>query len=76
MLVLIDCYGCEHIKTMDCHLSCAHKDAPIRSRRTNADRIRAMSDEELSEFLNEVRPTERFLTKTWLEWLKKEVDDG
>ena len=54
MLVLIDCYGCEHIKTMDCHLSCANKDAPIRSRRTNADRIRAMSDEELYTFLNAI----------------------
>lgn len=52
------------------------KNPPIqRKPLTNADRIRAMTDEELAEFLNEVRPAEGFLTKTWLEWLKKEVDE-
>ena len=40
---------------------------------TNADRIRAMTDEELAEFLlwvewNTVKPH-------WSDWLKQEVDD-
>ena len=38
---------------------------------TNADRIRAMSDEELAEWLD------RYCFQYgWLEWLKQEVDDG
>ena len=74
MLVLIDCYGCEHIKTMDCHLSCANKVAPIRSRRTYADNIRAMSDEELAFYLvNHPRWSDE---KACIEWLKEEVKDG
>ena len=53
---------------------------------TNADRIRAMTDEELDGFLNEVqgdaylvgfhaRAESRFTPygKIWLEWLKQEV---
>ena len=79
MLVLIDCYGCEHKKTMDCHLSCANKDAPIRSRRTNADRIRNMTDEELAKYLDGVCHDlwQMFVAdseKMWLEWLRKEAE--
>ena len=52
---------------------------------TNADKIRAMSDKELAEFL--MKPTrivpkyecedcENDCTECVFEWLKKEVDDG
>ena len=48
---------------------------------TNADRIRAMSDEELAEWI--VHKTEgngfdgyEEVVNAWLDWLKEEVDDG
>lgn len=41
--------------------------------RTNADRIRAMTDEELAEWLD--NNTCRFpIYKDWLNWLRQEVD--
>lgn len=52
---------------------------------TNADRIRAMTDEELAEFLDCYcvsaywecpRHHEIKCHECWLEWLKKEVEDG
>jgi hypothetical protein len=51
---------------------------------TNADRIRAMTDEELAEFLYDgcCREGEAFpcsdvgCKKCWLEWLKQEASDG
>ena len=50
---------------------------------TNADRIRAMTDEELAEFLAEYRCTHKAphcmevnCAQCWLEWLKKEADNG
>ena len=47
---------------------------------TNADRIRAMSDEELAEYLDGVCHDlwQMFVKdpqKMWLDWLKKEVKD-
>ena len=58
-------------------------------RRTNADKIRSMTDEELDGFLNEVqgdaylvgfhaRAESRFTPygKRWLEWLKQEANDA
>lgn len=60
-------------------LHCGDTDEP----QTNADRIRAMTDEELAEFciwaFSKHDDSERFKkwSKMWiLEWLKKEVDDG
>ena len=50
---------------------------------TNADRIRAMSDEELAEFLCEVKSDYQWVDHEfpseeecgeWEEWLKKEVN--
>lgn len=45
---------------------------------TNADCIRAMSDEELAEFIESIAPAKGwswFLQNgTWLDWLKKEND--
>ena len=46
---------------------------------TNADRIRAMSDEELADFLAECNAYgERAEASQWLPWLKEpaEVDNG
>lgn len=60
----------------------------IGGKKTNADRIRVMTDEELANFVSlccgwtcaecpvgkECNGEECF--STWLEWLKKEADDG
>ena len=48
---------------------------------TNADRIRAMTDEELAEYLDGVCHDlwQMFVKdprKMWLDWLKQEVKDG
>jgi len=52
-------------------------DVVERSNRTNADRIRSMTDEELAEKLTEIAKSDMWETdmEWWLEWLKKEVDD-
>lgn len=39
--------------------------------RTNADRIRSMTDEELATFLFQSR-IDKLSEKEWLEWLKQE----
>lgn len=44
---------------------------------SNADRIRAMTDEELSNYIWQLQNTkERRSTNGWIDWLKKEVDDA
>lgn len=53
---------------------------------SNADRLRAMTDEELAEFLNNgcdvIAPSENCTKafydckRCWLEWLKEEATDG
>jgi len=50
-------------------------------KQTNADRIRAMTDEELAEWIVEVECEAYRLDGTygsdyWLKWLKQEVSDG
>ena len=43
---------------------------------TNADRIRAMTDEELAEtfdLLTRTKPDSKDDKQSWLEWLKQEV---
>ena len=42
---------------------------------TNADRIRAMSDEELMLWLYAYADGSGKTREQWIEWLKKEVDD-
>lgn len=42
--------------------------------KTNADRIRSMSDEDLADFIYD--KTEDGSYKAWLEWLKREASDG
>ena len=49
-----------------------------RIKPTNADRIRAMSDEELADFLYETEvqyiPIDLSVENNWLDWLKQEVE--
>jgi len=47
------------------------KNPPIRRKPiTNADRIRAMSDEELADFLDETDPV-YWTRDVWLKWLRE-----
>ena len=44
---------------------------------SNGDRIRMMTDEELSNYIWQLQNTkERRSTNGWLDWLKKGVDDA
>ena len=42
-------------------------------KQTNADRIRAMSDEELAAWIEEITED---MTTNWLNWLQQEVTDN
>ena len=50
-----------------------------KKKQTNADRIRAMSDEELADFLYETEtqyiPIDLLVENNWLEWLKQEATE-
>ena len=77
----MNCMNCDH------HLICRNADDdknnvcsmydPIFNR-TNADLIRAMSDEELADFLYETEtqyiPINLSVENDWLDWLKQEVE--
>lgn len=63
--------------------TCVHHDHWQTTVQTNADRIRAMTDEELAEFLAEYRCThkaphcmEANCAQCWLEWLRQETEEG
>lgn len=47
-----------------------------QKKQTNADRIRNMSDEELMLWLYAYADGSGKTREQWIEWLKKEVDDG
>ena len=51
----------------------------IIGQKTNADRIRAMTDEELAEFLETLCPSYKWTLAlngmTWLDWLKQEASE-
>ena len=78
----MNCMSCDH------QLICKNADDdeyhvcsmydPIM-RKTNADRIRAMSDEELADLLCETETQyasiDLNIENTWLDWLKQEVDN-
>ena len=70
------CYSPSRHKDGTCDKICTYNTVYVQ---TNADRIRAMTDEELAVFLSQTE--EHLFTgnlwniKTWNEWLKKEVDD-
>ena len=55
---------------------CNHTDCPYRTEPiTNADRIRAMSDEELAELLEEMTyDSMEHIAKYWLRWLKQTAE--
>ena len=69
------CYSPSRHEDGTCEKNCTYNTIHIQ---TNADKIRAMSDEELAVFLSQTE--EHLFTgnlwsiKTWNEWLKKEVD--
>ena len=50
--------------------------ATKRKRKTNADLIRAMTDEELADYLRWHNDLYSRYGMDWLDWLKKEVEDG
>ena len=69
----------------------AEKYADVILNKTNADRIRSMSDEELAEWISSIMECDDgcpcikecgekeelgFCYPSMLEWLRKEVDDG
>lgn len=50
-------------------------DSVVIKQQTNADRIRAMTDEELANYIWQLQNTkERRSTNGWLDWLKQEVE--
>ncbi len=74
---MADCMKCANYKKADCLCACDNGESfkPI----TNADRIRAMSDEELALFIHNVEAqaadTGRADTvENWLEWLRQEAE--
>lgn len=68
------CGKCIHKKTVATDYPCAVCDCVTYYEearpQTNADRIRAMSDEELAEWLDE-----HCYQYGWANWLKQEVDN-
>lgn len=85
--------GVDDVHTCNCqHNSNSRDDEPCcrcDSRKTNADRIRNMSDEELAEFMSENTscyyckvqcedrpnsPTESSCNFRWLDWLQSEAE--
>lgn len=71
---------CKECYNMDCIFVTGEREdidtskcADFRSM-TNADKIRAMTDEELAEWLSNNDP-ERDPTEWWLRWLKEEVSE-
>ena len=63
------------------------RDCEYYKAKTNADRIRSMTDEELAEWITKIEfkgrtlgwsvnsPTPSMLTDYWLYWLKQEADE-
>lgn len=83
------CETCKDISCFDYEINTS-KECLDYERMTNADRIRAMSDEELANFLfplgscpvvadglpfNESAECSDDCEKCWLDWLKQEVDN-
>lgn len=46
-----------------------------QAKQTNADRIRAMSDEELAEWLFQAWHSSWYTLQEWLDWLKQEAKE-
>lgn len=90
-----DCYWYREEQDMNAHIpycTCKNQfplntcencdDYHSRSKRTQADRIRAMTDEELARWLTKTQrigDVEAFCDgyyRLWLDWLREEVTDG
>jgi hypothetical protein len=75
------CYrngGCGPFEMYSCNVCPASKPEYLQREqpkpKTRADQLRAMTDEELAEWLD--NNTYRFpIYKDWLEWLKQEVEE-
>lgn len=91
---MMDCVNCKHVGRPTYKYPCSEckgcrKHEPVEIR-TNGDRIRAMSDEELAEFLSRVKKpcgycqlsavagacTETLCDDAMEEWLKQPVEEG
>lgn len=50
------------------------------AQKTNADNLRAMTDEELAEFINKLAPANGWAWwldgKSWFDWMKQEAADA
>ena len=69
---VVDCYGEECVWF---HSVCKQP----QKAKTNADRIRAMTDEEMAIMASTMYRTQELIggdVKTWLTWLKQECDDN
>ena len=75
----VQCKRCANLRNDWCdkvHDSTDHdliRDCQHYRTLTNADRIRAMSDEELAEWFDGELPSKP--KEWWLDWLKKEVEE-
>ena len=74
------CQKCGAIAEWDSYFGgtrCTRCDFVEKPKQTNADRIRAMSDEEMADFVWGVETAGRAYgprgKKAWLDWLKQEV---
>lgn len=79
-----NCLNCKFIKEEDfddpCYMCEGFNHWEQKPKQTNADRIRAMSDEELAKELERIDDTACAFNRPrtyegWLDWLKKEVDE-
>ena len=87
-----DCVSCvhEYLSPMsdtcrECGIAMLNYEEAKPKPITNADRLRAMSDEELAMLIHDIVQAEMWRAQVrecitaetgWLDWLKKEVDDG
>ena len=74
----MNCSDCKNNGTQICSVCCSYQGYPDRweaKPKTNADRIRAMSDEELARKFAEIEkePNRWIAIQSWLEWLKSEA---
>ena len=81
------CKGCAYVSRGEYEIpciKCAQNASDNYKRMTNADRIRAMSDEELADFLCKVKSDYQWLdhefpseeeSGEWVKWLQSEVEE-
>mgnify|MGYP003432603567 CR=1 FL=1 len=68
------CYECSACMSGDDHFRPAK---PEKKQMTNADKIRAMSDEELAAWMSECNAYREYaIASQWLPWLKQSAEEG